>query len=187
MNAIDEALGAHVVRPSEGFDRYEFADALLRHTLWAELNPSRQVRLHRAVAEQIENRTDHLPTPDEAIALARHFHHSAALAGAERGVGYALVAADHAASRFASAEEYQAVAVALELLPAGDERHAMLQKRAARAAILASNSGEAVEHARVAVEETVMIAGPIAACELAIELGRVAEEVEFNAGWPFGT
>ena len=63
LNAIDEALAAQVVRPSEGFDRYEFAHALLRHTLWAELNPSRQVRLHRAVAEQIEKRTGHLPDP----------------------------------------------------------------------------------------------------------------------------
>ena len=80
LDAIDEALAAQMVRPADGFDRYEFVHALIRHTLWAELNPSRQVRLHRAVAEQIEKRTDHSPTPDEAIALARHFHHSAALA-----------------------------------------------------------------------------------------------------------
>jgi class 3 adenylate cyclase len=186
LDAIDEALGAQMVRPGDGFDRYQFAHALIRHTLWAELNPSRQVRLHRAIAEQIEKRTGHDPTPDESIALARHFHRSAALPGAERGVPYALVAADHAAARFAPAEEYQALAMALELLSAGDDRVGALHERAARAASLCAEWASAIDHARAAVDLVAAIEGPVAGSELGVALGRLAEDVETNAGWPFG-
>jgi hypothetical protein len=186
LDAIDAALAAQIVRPADGFDRYDFVHALIRHTLWAQLNPSRQVRLHRAIAEQIEKRTGHNPDPDAAIALARHFHHSAALRGAERGVGYAIMAADHAAARFAPTEEERAVAIALELLPAGDERSASLHQRGARAAILGENWPQALDHARQAVDEVATSTGPGAACELVVDLGRLAERVEVNAGWRFG-
>jgi hypothetical protein len=185
LDAIDEALGAQMVRPGDGFDHYQFAHALIRHTLWAELNPSRQVRLHRAIAEQIEKRTGHNPTPDEAIALARHFHHSAALPGAERGVVYALAAADHSAARFAATEECQAVAIALELLSPGDDRVAALHQRAARAASLAADWAAAIDHARAAADRVADTDGPVAASELLVALGRLAGHVEVNAGWPF--
>jgi hypothetical protein len=186
LDAIDAALAAQFVRPADGFDRYDFVHALMRHTVWAQLNLSRQVRLHRAIAEQIEKRTDHSPDPDAAIALARHFHHSAALPGAERGVGYAIMAADHAAARFAPTEEERAIAIALELLPAGDERSASLHERGARAAILGENWPQALDHARQAVDEVATSKGPGAACELVVNLGRLAERVEVNAGWRFG-
>jgi hypothetical protein len=186
LDAIDEALDAQMVRPGDGFDRFEFVHALIRHTLWAELNPSRQVRLHRAIAEQIEKRTGHEPTPDEAVALARHFHDSAALPGAEPGVGYALLAADQAAARFAATEELRAVEIAVELLPPGDERAGALNNRAARAAILAGDWPTAIGHARVAIQHMAGTTGPDAACELAVVLGRLAERVELNAGWSFG-
>jgi hypothetical protein len=142
--------------------------------------------LHRSIAEQIEKRTGHAPTPDEAIALAYHFHHSAALPGAERGVGYALLAADQAAARFAATEELQAVEIAVELLPPGDERVPALHERAARAAIVARQLPVAVDHAGVAVDKTALTSGPERACELAVALGRVADLVRTNAGWLFG-
>jgi hypothetical protein len=186
LDAIDEALAAQMLRPGDGFDRYEFVHALIRHTLWAELNPSRQVRLHRAIADQIEKRTGHNPMPDEASLLARHFHHSAALPGAERGVGYALIAADEAGGRYAPTEELQAVTIALELLSTGDERYGPLHLRAARAAILAREWATALVHARIAVEQTALVSGPNPACELAVFLGRRADRVLVNAGWSFG-
>jgi hypothetical protein len=186
LDAVDQALAAQMVRAGDGFDHYEFVHALIRHTLWAELNPSRQVRLHRAIAEQIEKRTGHAPTPDEAIALAYHFQHSAALSGAERGVGYALIAADQAADRFASTEELRAVTIALELLSSADERYERLHERAARAAILTRQWPVAVDHARAAIDQIALTGGPEEACEFAVALGRLAELVETNGGWPFG-
>ena len=186
LDALDEALRAQIVRPSVGFDRYEFTHALFRHTLWTELNPSRQVRLHRAIAEQIEQRTNAEPQPDDAISLARHFHRSAALPGAERGVRYALFAADHAAAQFAANEEHQAVEIALELVGQDDERLRALCDRAARAAVLSGDWRAAVGHARRSVDLALAAGGPEAACRLAVEIGRLAETVEVNAGWPFG-
>jgi hypothetical protein len=186
LDAIDEALAAQMVRPGDGFDRYEFVHALIRHTLWAELNPSRQVRMHRAIAEQIEKRTGHGPTPAEAIALAYHFHHSAALPGADRGVRYALQAADQAAARFAPTEEFEAVVIALELLSSADDRYVPLRERAARAAILAGHRTEALDHARAAVEVSAVTMAPETACELAVALGRLAQRIEVNGAWPFG-
>jgi predicted ATPase len=186
LDAIDEALNAQMIRPGDGFDRYEFVHALIRHTLWAELNPSRQVRLHRAIAEQIEKRTGHEPTPDEAIALAYHFRQSAALPGAERGVRYAVQAADQAAAQFAPTGEQRALSIALELLPAGDERFAYLHERCARAAILAADWTESTQHARRTIEFVTSNDGAAAACELAVSFGRLAQTVEANAGGRFG-
>ena len=50
LDAVDEALSARVVQPSGEPDSYEFTHALIRQTLYTEMNPSRQVRLHRLPA-----------------------------------------------------------------------------------------------------------------------------------------
>lgn len=186
LDAIDEALAARVVRAGDGLDRYVFEHALFRHTLWTELNPSRQVRLHRAIAEQLEKRCAHNPSPKQAIVLARHFHHSAALPSAERGVGYALLAAEHAATRFAPAEEQHAISIALELLPENDDRAPELFERAARAAIRAGDRDGAVVHARHAVDAAARTDGSRDACVLATRLGRYSDKVDLNSGWSFG-
>ncbi len=186
LDAIDEALAARVVRAGDGLDRYVFEHALFRHTLWSELNPSRQVRLHRAIAEQLETRCAHDPNPEQAIVLARHYHHSAALPGGERGVGYALLAAEHASARFAPAEEQHAISIALELLPDSDDRAPELFERAARAAIRAGDRDGAVDHARQAIDAVAHTDGERAACVLATRLGRYADKVDLNSGWPFG-
>ena len=105
LDAIDEALDARIVAASGTFDHYVFTHALFRHTLVEELNPSRQVRMHRAIAEAIEKDLRGAPDPATAATLARHFLHSAAIPGAERGVPYALAVADDAAARYARHEE----------------------------------------------------------------------------------
>ena len=186
LDAIDAALTARMIRPDDGIDRYVFTHALFRHTLWAELNPSRQVRLHRSIAEQLEKAAGHDPAPEQAIVLARHFHHSAALPGSERGVPYALVAANHAASRFAATEEHHALTIALELMGDSDERSANVLERAARAAIVSRAWEAAHAHARRAIDLTARTEGPAAACGVAVRLGRIANEIEMNSGWRFG-
>src|SRR5581483_10628544 len=56
LDGVDEALNAQVLRPVRDAEHYDFTHALIRHTLYAEMNPSRQVRLHRRIAEAIEAR-----------------------------------------------------------------------------------------------------------------------------------
>ena len=102
LDAIDEALEARIVAPTDEFDRYAFTHALFRHTLVEELNPSRQVRMHRAIAEAIEKSLRGAPDAGTAATLARHYLRSAAMPGAERGVPYAIAVADDAAGRYAA-------------------------------------------------------------------------------------
>src|SRR5262249_56332767 len=80
LDAVDEALGAQLLRATGAVDSYDFTHALIRHTLYAELNPSRQVRLHRRIAEAMAEHT-----PDRAADIAYHYHRSAAMSGAEAG------------------------------------------------------------------------------------------------------
>src|SRR3990172_2566390 len=54
LDAIDAALEAQLVQPAGDAESYDFAHALIRHTLYSELSPSRQVRLHRGIAEAME-------------------------------------------------------------------------------------------------------------------------------------
>ena len=54
LNALDQALHAQLVRPADSAERYDFTHALIRETLYGELSPSRQARLHRQIAEAME-------------------------------------------------------------------------------------------------------------------------------------
>lgn len=95
LDAIDEALAAGLLRAAEDEATYDFAHALVRHALMSELNPDRQARLHRRVAEAFEEsyRGSEL---EHAAELAAQYRASAPLPGAERGVAYALAAAEQA-------------------------------------------------------------------------------------------
>lgn len=137
LDAIDEALDAQIIQPTGEFDTYRFTHALFRHTLVAELNPSRQVRTHRALAEAIEKRVRGDVSPAQAATLARHYWRSSAMPGAERGVPYALRAVDHAEAGAAFREAYDFSSMARELLDSHDERQVEVQRRLAMNAVLA--------------------------------------------------
>ena len=171
LDAIDAALEARIVRATDTFDEYAFTHALFRHALVEELNPSRQVRMHRAIATALEKQLRGLPTPAQAAALARHYHRSSALPNAEQGVPFALIAADDAARHYARREEYEAIGVALELLAEGDERELELVKRRAQAAVFASVGRDAVLRAATAAGQlTRLLEGDDAACDFVEDL-----------------
>ncbi|MEX2236481.1 MAG: AAA family ATPase [Dehalococcoidia bacterium] len=121
LDAIDEALEAQVLKAGSEADTYEFAHALFRHTLYGEVSPSRQVRLHRRIAESMESvygaRADQY-----APELAYHYYKSAVLPGAEKGTGYAIAAADRSEEAYAWDETVDFLRMALDLMPDGDER-----------------------------------------------------------------
>src|SRR5262249_52954404 len=54
LDALDEILAAQLLRSTPAADTFDFTHALVRHTLYAELSPPRQVRLHRAIADVME-------------------------------------------------------------------------------------------------------------------------------------
>lgn len=94
LTCLDEALRAHMLQ-SEGGERYEFAHALVRRTLYDELSPSRRTRLHRRIAQALE-RVHAGRELQYAPELADQYHASASLPGAAHGIRYALAAAEQA-------------------------------------------------------------------------------------------
>jgi tetratricopeptide (TPR) repeat protein len=128
LDAVDEALEHQLLRAAGDTDRYLFTHALVRHTLYGEMNPSRQVRLHRQIAEAMEEAYASRAA-DHAAELAYQYHHSAALPGAEHGVGHAIAAADHAQAAYAHDETVTFLRIALELLPADDPGRSRLLGR----------------------------------------------------------
>jgi class 3 adenylate cyclase/tetratricopeptide (TPR) repeat protein len=131
LDAIDEALDAQIIRPANP-EHYDFTHALIRHTLYGEMNPSRQVRLHRTIADVMSERVKEYTLERQAshaAELAYQYHRSAALPGGERGVEFAIQAADQAEATAAWEEAVTFLRIALELLPDADGRRPRLLGR----------------------------------------------------------
>jgi class 3 adenylate cyclase/tetratricopeptide (TPR) repeat protein len=129
LDVLDEALAARLVEPAAGPETYTFTHALIRHTLYADLSPSRQSRLHRKVAEALEAVIGPDPSPATVGAVAVQYHRSRSLPGAERGLEPALAAADHAVATGGQAEAARFLRIALDLLRPDDARHPRLLGR----------------------------------------------------------
>jgi DNA-binding CsgD family transcriptional regulator len=119
LERLEEALGAELLR-SLGGERYDFAHALVRQALYESLSPSRRARLHRRLAKALERLYED-PPARVAAEIAHQYHASATLAGAERGVSYALTAAEFARGVHAPAEAVELLRLALDLVPDGDD------------------------------------------------------------------
>lgn len=146
LDAIDEALDAQVIQPGARADTFEFKHALVRQTLYDELSPPRQVRLHRQVAEAMEA-TFGDDIGDQVAELAFQYHRSSPMPGAERGVQYALAAADRAEAAYAVSEVAAFLRMAMELMPEDDERRPRLLGRLGLALAWALDFDEAVKAA----------------------------------------
>jgi|CXWL01.1.fsa_nt_gi class 3 adenylate cyclase/tetratricopeptide (TPR) repeat protein len=151
LDAIDAALESQLVRASSNTEIFEFTHALIRHALYGELSPPRQVRLHRQIAEAME-RVYGDRAADHAPELAYQFHRSAGLPGTERGADYALAAADAAEAAAAWDEASGFFEMVVELLPEGDARHARALGRLSIALSLALRFEQAVATATSAAD-----------------------------------
>jgi class 3 adenylate cyclase/tetratricopeptide (TPR) repeat protein len=152
LDALDEALAAQVLKAVGGSETCTFTNGLLRHSLYGELSPPRQVRLHRRVAEALEVAYGEHPTPAQAAEIASQYHRSRGRAGAEKGVDPALTAAAHAEVTGAHEEAARFLRMALELSPAGDARRLRLLGRLGMALTWALRFDEAVKVATEAAE-----------------------------------
>lgn len=119
LDCVEEALRTELLR-SLGGERYDFAHALVRQALYEGLSPSRRTRLHRRLAEALERMYED-PPATVAAEIARQYHASVTLPGAERGVSYAMTAADQAQFVHAPAEAVELLRLALELVRDGDD------------------------------------------------------------------
>ncbi|MEY2433321.1 MAG: hypothetical protein QOC92_3046 [Acidimicrobiaceae bacterium] len=123
LDALEEAMAAHVVEEVGALDSYTFSHALVRETLYGELATSRRVRLHRRVAHVLEEL--HANSDRLASVLAYHFFEAAEGGDADKAVDYAKRAGDQALATAAfeeAARLYELALQAAELLPVPDER-----------------------------------------------------------------
>ncbi len=181
LNAVDEALEALVLRPGAEVDMYDFTHAAIRHTLYAELSPSRQVRLHRQIAEAMEQ-VHGERAAQHAAELAYQYYRSAALPGAERGVDHALTAAEQAEAIYARDEAASFLRIALELLPENDVRRPRLLGRLGLALAWALDFEEARKAASEAGERIAELEGEDAAADYLAEATRSTSDAGFERG-----
>jgi class 3 adenylate cyclase len=125
LELIEAAEDARIVgEVPDQTGRYRFSHALIRETLYEEIRTTRRLRLHRRVAEAIEElHAGKLePRMDE---LAYHFCEAASVGDVERAVGYAERAAERATGLLAyeeAANHYDRALTALEAAEPVDER-----------------------------------------------------------------
>lgn len=157
LNSLDEALQAGLIRTAGEGSAYDFAHAIVRHTLYDELNPDRRARLHRRIALALEGVYAGC-TMDYAAELAAQYHASAILPGAERGIPYCLAAAEQARAGYAYERAVVFLRMARDLL-AGDAPEAsvdlLCQLAVAEAeALLLSDAHRSAEAALAALSAT---------------------------------
>jgi DNA-binding winged helix-turn-helix (wHTH) protein/tetratricopeptide (TPR) repeat protein len=150
--ALDEALVTHEIREVDDVrGAYEFGHALIRDTLYADLPANQRRQRYQEIARAVEDvyRADLRP---QLAALAHYFLASAPLETAERGVDYAIRAAEEALQRTAfedAAALYRAALDALHLHPdASDRRRCELLLAEGNALSHAGDSARAIERLR---------------------------------------
>jgi tetratricopeptide (TPR) repeat protein len=164
LRAIDEALDAQVLRFGSNSESFDFTHAVIRHTVYSELNPVRRVRLHRRIAEQMERAWGERAA-EHAAEVAYQFWRGAAASGTERGVDYAIAAANNAESAYASDEVVAFLRIALELLPANDTRRPRLLARLGLGLAWTLNEEDAVKVTREAGDLIAAAESPEAAAK----------------------
>ena len=148
LDALDEALAAQLIRVRGGAT-YEFQHALFGQAVYALLNPSRQERLHRRIAEaivQIRGRRAN----EDAGAVAEQYARSRTVPGAEAGISYALAAASHAERAAAFEARVRFLQIALDLTPRGDSSYPRTLGLLATAYAATSRFTETVERTQQA-------------------------------------
>ena len=114
LDVLDSAAAASLVRElMDGPGRFNFAHALIQHTLSEDLGPTRRARAHRSVAVALEELCGHRPGM-RVGELARHWT-AAQPIDLAKAIRYSQQAGDAALSALAPADALRYYAQALDL------------------------------------------------------------------------
>jgi class 3 adenylate cyclase len=124
LELIEEAEDARIIGGiPERSGTYRFSHALIRETLYEEIRTTRRLRLHRRIAESIEE-LHSAEIESRLDELAYHFCEAASVGDVEKAVGYAERAAERATELLAyeeAANHYERALTALEAVEPVDE------------------------------------------------------------------
>ena len=104
--------------------RFNFAHALIQHTLYEDLGATRRARAHRAVAEALEELCGDRPGP-RVGELARHWCNATRPIDLTKAISYAAQAGDAALAALSPDEALRYYGQALELSGQSDAADAM--------------------------------------------------------------
>ncbi len=115
LDILDEGVAASLLRENrDGAGRFTFTHALVEHTLYEDLGATRRVRLHKQIAEALEEQYGDVP--DERLGeLAGHWGATVVSANTDKAIHYARRAAEHALQQLAPDEAARWYRQALEL------------------------------------------------------------------------
>ena len=118
LDVLDEAVSAALVTEVPGrVGRFSFSHALIRHSLYDAVGPTRQAQLHRKVAEALE---EAWPRPDAHLSSLAHHWLSAGPGGdTAKAVAYARQAGVRALTELAYEEAADHFQRSLSMLDAG--------------------------------------------------------------------
>ena len=114
LDVLDKACEAALIENVEA-NRYTFVHALIEHTLYDSVSPTRRGRLHRSVAEAIEAQVRDR-TEGRVAELAYHWARASVPDDLGKAVCYAKAAGDEALARLAPTEALRWYTQALTLL-----------------------------------------------------------------------
>ena len=117
LDILETAAAAALVRePATGSGRYNFAHALIQHTLYEDLGPNRRARAHRVIGEALEALCGDRPGA-RVGELARHWTSATQPTDVTRAINYSRQAGDAALAALAPADALGYYAQALDLHP----------------------------------------------------------------------
>jgi class 3 adenylate cyclase len=120
LDLLDTAAAAALVREGRGRPgHYTFAHALIQHTLYEDLGPTRRARAHRRVGQALEQLCGTHPGP-RVGELARHWFHGGQPGDRTKALDYSRQAADAALEALAPADALRYYTQALDLYTEAD-------------------------------------------------------------------
>ncbi|HEX5613871.1 MAG TPA: AAA family ATPase [Acidimicrobiia bacterium] len=114
IDLLDEAINAGIVAETDRAGRFQFAHALVQHTLYSDLSATRRQRAHLRVAEALEQLYGSAPD-DRVGELAHHWTSATRTVDPSKAIEYARLAGDAALRALAPDEALRWFTQALEL------------------------------------------------------------------------
>nr|MBA2725058.1 AAA family ATPase [Actinomycetota bacterium] len=103
LEILTQACAADLVRETSALGRYAFSHILIRETLYEDLKAAKRMRLHRTVAETLEEPFA-ASQDSNRFELAHHWFKAAQAGDPVMAMNHAIDAADHAMSQHAYEE-----------------------------------------------------------------------------------